>query len=280
MKKNLPTLEKLMKSYLGFLQGTGKAFLTVSSYRGDLEVFKNFLMKYSLDFYEIKARDFAIYEQFLRNEGMRTNTRRRKLITAKALYRYAFTRKYITSSPAKFLKTPQRHERLPWIPKIEDVEKILEFIPTTTEIGRRNRIIVQLLAETGMTVSEICALRWQDFEEKRVHILGKRARILLLSSELCERLCAWQKECKTEHLFAGYNRHGSSSQKITSRGVEILFRHLAKKLHYAKLHPKTMRHFMICEAIRNNTPDKEICVKIGVRANYSLQEYKKRLQHV
>src|SRR3990167_5407808 len=109
MKKNLPTLEKLMKSYLGFLQGTGKAFLTVSSYRGDLEVFKNFLMKYSLDFYEIKARDFAIYEQFLRNEGMRTNTRRRKLITAKALYRYAFTRKYITSSPAKFLKTPQRH---------------------------------------------------------------------------------------------------------------------------------------------------------------------------
>ena len=45
MQTEATGFEKILQGYLGFLEGTGKSRLTISSYRGDLEVFKKYIQE-------------------------------------------------------------------------------------------------------------------------------------------------------------------------------------------------------------------------------------------
>lgn len=265
---------KILRSYLGFLEGTGKSHLTIASYRGDLDVFRAFLEEEKLSFEGLNHGDFDRYHDFLIRRGLKTNTRRRKLITARSLCRYALTRKKIDFSPAQFVKPPERIEKLPWIPKPEEYEQFLLSLPVSSPYMMRNRLLVEMIAETALSVSELCVLRWQDFQGRSVSVPGKRTRRLDLSAELTESLEKWRNLNPGQNVFPGYNRHGIATERMSPRGVELLFHNLAKKTGFMELTPKTLRHFAIVEWLRDGTEDKEIQRRLGVSASYSLQNYR------
>lgn len=269
------SLEKMMRGYLGFLVGTGKSALTVSSYRGDLLVFQEFLRERKLEFTALKAKDFDDYQFFLRKRGLRANTRRRKLITARALYRYAVTRKKIASSPARFIKPPARVERLPWIPVSADLQRFLEGIDLKSPLGLRNQLIVRLLAETGLSLSELCFLQWEQLRGLQLQVTGKKSRSVGIGKALAHDLARWKKQLEGHRfLFPGYNRFGLTSPRMTPRGVEILFRELGKRTGLPGMKPKSLRHYAVMAWLPVLT-DKEIQAKLGVTNTYSLQPYRK-----
>lgn len=269
--------ERILRGYLGFLEGTGKSRLTISSYRGDLEVFRRFLTEEKIAWDELSQADLDRYQHFLERLGLKTNTRRRKLITARSLLHYAFTRKKINSSPAHFLKPPERLERLPWIPSPETYAGILKFMPVKTPYLLRNRLLVEVIAETALSVSELCSLEWQDLSQDFLQVPGKRARKLKLSPELCRRLDSWRAVHSGRFLFPGYNRHGLASERMSPRGVELLFRSLAKRLELPDLHPKTLRHFAILEWLRGGVAPEEVQRRLGVANTYPLEPYRQHL---
>lgn len=266
---------KILRSYLGFLEGTGKSRLTIASYRGDLDVFRAFLEEEKLAFEALNHGDFDRYHDFLIRRGLKTNTRRRKLITARSLCRYALTRKKIDFSPAQFVKPPERMEKLPWIPSAADYEQFLLSLPDASPYMVRNRLLVEMIAEMALSVSELCTLRWQDFEGASVLVPGKRARRLAISRELTEKLAHWQSLNPGQNVFPGYNRHGIATERMSPRGVELLFHNLAKKSGFLEMTPKTLRHFAIVEWLREGVEDKEIQRRLGVSDSYSLQHYRK-----
>ena len=241
-------------------------------------VFKDFLTTKKKSFIAIAPKDFDAFHYFLQKKGLKTNTRRRKLITARSLYRYALIRKKIPFSPAKFIRPPERLERLPKIPTKGEYQKLISMIPLRSSIALRNRILVQILGETGISVSELCALSWKNFSEKEVSILGKKTRKIKISSELKNMLKKWHKENRGKYIFPGFNRHGVTTEKMTPRGVEILFRQLAKKASLPKLMPKSLRHYIILEWLRQKIDEKEILRRLGVSSSYSLHAYKKLLE--
>jgi site-specific recombinase XerD len=266
--------EKILKGYLGFLEGTGKSRMTISSYRGDLEVFRKFIHESGIKFQDLTPEDFDRYHFFLQNRGLKTNTRRRKLITARSLCRYAFSRKKIEFSPAKFIKPPERMERLPWLPSAQEVASFLELFPAKTPIGVRNRLLVEMIAETALSVSELCSLSWSDIDGTKLHVPGKRARTIFLSEKLDSRLQEWKKLNAGKYLYPGYNRHGMATLRMSPRGVELMFRAIEAKSGLSGMVPKTLRHFCVVEWLRKGVDEKEIQRRLGVSNAYSLQAYR------
>jgi integrase len=199
-------------------------------------------------------------------------------LSAKALVKYAVSRKKLAPSSVLYVKAPDRLERLPWIPLPADWKKISSRLEAKTPLGLRNRLAVRLLAETGITVAELCGLRWDQVAGAKLTLEGKRPRELKLSPELVRGLQNWRKANKGKHLFPGFNRHGATSEKMTTRGVELFFRRLAMDSGYPHLKPKTLRHLAIANWLRENMAETEIQKRLGVHPNYSLDAYRKHLE--
>lgn len=273
-----PSYAKLMKGYMGFLTGTGKSLTTISSYRGDLELFERFLKERKRDFYRLSQKDFEAYQVWLEKQGLKTNTRRRKILSAKALVKYAVSRKKVAPSAVQYVKAPERLERLPWIPSPEEFARILALCEPKSPLSLRNWLVVKLLSETGLSLAELCGLRWDQCQEQAISVEGKRPRRLEIAAETAARLREWRGKNSCRHLFPGFNRHGVTSERMTPRGVELFFRVLAKNSGCRWLKPKTLRHYCIVEWLRSGMPDAEVQKRLGVHPAYSLQPYRKVLE--
>src|SRR5690606_12496644 len=105
------------KSFIGYLEGTQKAFHTIESYRSDLGSFHDFLEKHfgskKVQLDHLQLRDLERYHQHLRTLRLSTNTRRRKLLTVRRFLRYLNKRKKIDSPQSERLATPYKVERIP-----------------------------------------------------------------------------------------------------------------------------------------------------------------------
>lgn len=273
-----PSFPALVKGYMGFLTGTGKSSSTIASYRGDLSLFEKFLREKKRDFYRLVPRDFDAYQVWLEKNGLKTNTRRRKVLSAKALVKYAVSRKKLAPSQVQFVKTPERLERLPWIPARAEFLRILGCVDAKTKTGLRNYLAVLLLAETGLSLAELCALRWEDVQGGVVVAGGKRPRKIRLSKETDAKLGEWREKNDGKHLFPGFNRYGITSEKMTPRGVELYFKVLAKSSGFRALKPKTLRHYCIVEWLRGGVAEAEVLHRLGVHPNYPLSPYRKVLE--
>lgn len=273
-----PSYPKLVQGFVGFLTGTGKSLSTIGSYRGDLGLFEDFLQQRKKDFYSLSEKDFSTYQIWLEAQGLKTNTRRRKILSAKALVRYAVSRKKMPATKIQFVKAPDRLERLPWIPLPADWEKVSSALSEKSPLGLRNSVAAHLLVETGITVAELCSLRWEQIAKGKVTLEGKKPRAIPISRELDRSLAGWRKHNKGKHLFPGFNRHGPTSERMSSRGVELFFRNLSKASGYPSLKPKTLRHLAIANWLRANMAETEIQRRLGVHPNYSLDAYRKHLE--
>lgn len=276
--KERPGFQKLVKGYLGFLTGTGKSLSTISSYKGDLGLLEAFLQEKKKDFYKINQKDFSAYQLWLEKQGLKTNTRRRKILSAKALVRYAVSRKKLRPSAVQFVKAPERLERLPWIPVPTEWNEISAHLNSKTPLALRNALVVQLLSETGMTVAELCELRWENISGNNIEIESKKPRKLKVSQKAEAWLAEWRNLHEGKFLFPGFNRHGITSEKMTTRGVELHFRVLSKNSGFKALKPKTLRHFAVASWLRDEIPEEEIHRRLGVHPNYSFDAYRKHLQ--
>lgn len=274
-ERSLPSYAKLLKGYLGFLEGRGKSLSTIQSYRSDLQLFEHFLRQRKKDFYALERRDFEAYLHWMERQGLKTNTKRRKILSAKALVKYAVSRKKLAPSEVRFFRTPERLERLPWIPSTDDWMDILTVARPDTPLGLRNRLVLLLLKETGCTVAELCELRWNQWDGTSMEFLGKKPRKIAICSETKALLTEWRKKNSGKHLFPGFNRHGITSERMTPRGVELYFRQLGRNTGFPHLKPKTLRHFAVTEWLRENVAEAEIQRRLGVHQNYSLNVYRK-----
>jgi integrase len=243
-----------------------------------LGLFEEFLQERKKDCYALSEKDFSTYQYWLEKQGLKINTRRRKILSAKALVKYAVSRKKMPATKIQFVKAPDRLERLPWIPLPADWSKISSHLSEKTPLGLRNLVASHLLVETGMTVAELCALRWDQIQKAKVTLEGKKPRSISLSPELAQWLSNWRKLNKGKHLFPGFNRHGPTSERMSSRGVELFFRQLSKTSGYPSLKPKTLRHLAIANWLRENMAETEIQRRLGVHPSYSLDAYRKHLE--
>lgn len=137
------------------------------------------------DVSEVTLAKVREYLHFIQKFNYKKNTIARKIASLRTFYKFLYREKRSDSNPAMSLNAPKRAKSLPKFLTPFEVEQILNNINIETPAGFRNKAILELLWATGMRVSELSGLNFEDLnlEENEIRVFGKGAkeRIILVT---------------------------------------------------------------------------------------------------
>jgi hypothetical protein len=159
------------------------------------------------------------------------------------------------------IRTPKRGFRLPEVLSVDEITRIIETAPTL-----RDRLLIGLMYGCGLRVSEVCALRWKDFDVTRQLLTvtsarGTRTRQLPIPLAFTELLSLGVKQCAgDDHIFPG----ATPGKPLSTRAIE---RHLAGIAKAADI-PRTvsctvLRHSYAVECLRSGMTVQELRQNLG-----------------
>lgn len=134
---------------------------------------------------EVTLAKVREYLHFIQKFNYKKSTIARKIASLRTFYKLLYREKRSDSNPAMSLNAPKRAKSLPKFLTPFEVEQILNNINIETPAGFRNKAILELLWATGMRVSELSGLNFEDLnlEENEIRVFGKGAkeRIILVT---------------------------------------------------------------------------------------------------
>ncbi len=102
----------------------------------------------------------------------------RKLAALRTFFQFLVREGLLELNPAKIVSTPRLEKKLPKHLSIEDAVKFIETPDTETDLGKRDRGMLELMYATGIRVSELTKLNLGDidFKNKLIRVSGKRRK--------------------------------------------------------------------------------------------------------
>lgn len=294
MKKSQPKrleFSKALKSFMGYLEGTQKATHTIKNYRLDLQAFFHYLDrrydKAPIACENLGETDLNAYGEHLSAQGQKTNTRRRKLLTAHRFVRYLSQRKLLLQPLPSKLPAPHKMERVPYVVPQDELIRAIRALPLEQPLDRRNRALLWVLAESACQVSEITQLKFEAFVQREgqkaeLHVPGKSPRTLSISGDLFAEIQILERESgpTQKWLFLGFNKHGSLGGPISARGVELLVKTYSARLGLPKMTPRTFRHSAVLGWFQKGATQGEIQKWLGLKTSYAFRTYAPLLTQV
>ena len=165
-----------ISSFLEYVQvEKGLAANTVLAYRRDLVKFAAFLAQKGCHWGEA---DREIVRQFLEHLHRQKLTARaiaRQLVSLRGCYQFLVREGRVSRDPTAEIDPPRLSQALPKYLAAAEVEKLLAQPDLSTPAGLRDRAMLEALYATGMRVSELVNVRWDDFDADLgvVRCLGK-----------------------------------------------------------------------------------------------------------
>jgi integrase len=178
------------------------------------------------------------------------------------------------------IRIPRRPSKLPEILSEKEIKLLIEKAPGP-EGNLRNRLIVELLWETGCRVGELCALRIKDVQFDQysgiIHLSGKtgerRVRVFASKPDLIDHLNGHPfKNNPNEYLFLSSLGKAGHFHRLTDGGVRVLLATLSRQVLNRRIHPHQLRHTRATELSRYLT-DRELKIFGGWKRTQMLEVY-------
>lgn len=156
---------------------------TVLAYDGDITSFLIWLNDFPLE--KVTYAKIREYVLFIQKFNYTRTTLARKISSIRSFYKYLYKERTVEINPASALRIPKRNRSLPKFLTDVEIEQILNSIDITTPAGFRNKTILELLYATGMRISELSNLNFENLnlENDEIKVFGKgsKERIVLVS---------------------------------------------------------------------------------------------------
>lgn len=221
---------------------------TLAAYGSDLRQFANWLKPTPL--LEASSEQIGKYLSYRQGEGSTNRTAARFLSSLRRFYAYFLREKAISIDPTQLIDSPHIGRLLPGSLSEAEVESLLQAPNTIHALGFRDRTMLELLYATGLRVSELVGLKFQQisFRQGCVRIVGKgdKERLVPVGEEAMDWLERYVEGARQE-ILAGRQ---SDYLFVTARGSDMTrqaFWHIIKR--YAvqagiskSLSPHTLRH--------------------------------------
>ena len=225
----------------------GMAENSVESYRRDV---RDFLEYNPQHLYEYTAQDITGYLTDLLEAGLVNTSVARKRVALKQFF--TFLEDNGENIQVDFAQVPKIKigQHLPDYLDVETMLKLLDGLPTSTVLEKRNKVMLELLYATGMRISELLNLTIHDinFSEQVILVRGKgsKQRFVPFVDSVAVLLQEYLKEVRpvllkfehTDILFLN-NR----SQKLSRMGFWKILRKITQEAGLKQeITPHTFRH--------------------------------------
>ncbi len=170
----------MIESFLSYLEHERRySPNTIKSYENDLVQFSRFLTGIdattALD--QVKYPHIRAWIVELVEDKISARSINRKMASLKAFYKFLLVREICSTNPTQKLKPLKTEKKLPQFVNESEMIKLLDQIPFPEGfVGRRDKLIFEMLYGTGIRLSELINLKIEDvnFYERTIKVLGKR----------------------------------------------------------------------------------------------------------
>lgn len=196
----------------------------------------------------------------------------RWISSIKAFFKYLVEDEIRTDNPATLLEGPKLGLYLPDTLSMEDVEKIINCIDLSNDLGKRNRCILEVLYACGLRVSELIELKISNinFKEHYLKVQGKgdKMRVVPLANYTCDILKDYITNVRNK---VKVNKKHEDTVFLNSRGanmsrviVFIIIKELTEKAGINKnISPHTFRHSFATHLLQNGADLRYIQEMLG-----------------
>ncbi len=246
----------LFFEYMKFEKGL--ADNSLNSYRSDLHRYAGFMESGGArGLNEISRAQVRVYFKSLFDTGLKQSSLARNFSAVRNLHRFLASRKLSEIDPTENLDRPKPTRKLPVVLSIEETERLIAAPDVKSELGVRDRAIIETLYATGIRVSELVSLKKRDLikGDKLVKVLGKgsKERIVPINdaaldwierydagvrSKLMNKHRGDKRLNASDVVFLNF-RGGKLSRISVWRMLQRYSRDAGIKKH---LHPHTLRH--------------------------------------
>ena len=113
---------------------------------------------------EADADLIRAYLGFLGEQNYSPATMARKIATLRSFYKWGHRNGFATINPMTLIRTPRQSKRLPKAITVEQVERLLSAPTEHDVLGRRDRAMLETLYSTGIRVSELVGINYNDMD--------------------------------------------------------------------------------------------------------------------
>ena len=162
---------------------------TLRAYRTDVGQLAAFLDSRGTDLIEAGAADLRAFLAS-RHGQLSARSLGRKLAAIRTFYRFCLETKLIDASPAERIASPVVEKRLPKFLDRDEITALLSALDSESDLGLRDRALLELLYATGLRVSELTGLDLAMFDRRArtVRVIGKgdKERLVPFGSKAAE----------------------------------------------------------------------------------------------
>jgi integrase/recombinase XerC len=251
-----------IRSFLDYLQFQKRySRHTIISYQNDLSSFNDFT-ETTFGEVEIKQITPSMIRSWLaslKEGGMESKSINRKISALKSFFKFQIREGNLQASPMVTIVSPKNKKRLPQFVDEKDVNVLFTHVefPDDWE-GKTDRLVLQLLYNTGMRQAELGALkeRQVDKSNRVIKVLGKgnKERVIPVSIELMNSLLSYINEKRS--MFSEFDDEhvlvNAKGKKLYPKYVYNRVRqYLSLVTTIDKKSPHVMRHTFATHLLNN-----------------------------
>ncbi len=265
------------EQFLSYLSSRGRSENTLINYRGDLEQFGEYLQRQGIeDVKEIDSRAVRIYLSNIIGFGMAKSTAARKLSSVRGFLKWLSSRGIIEQNSAGSVKGPKLPASLPRALSFEETETLITMGPEQGKHYRRDRLILELLYGSGLRVSELIGLNWEDIEtaQRMMRVMGKgsKERLVPFGEGVRKLLEDWRflaLEGDKGPLFVSEK----GAERLTVRTVHRIVGRAAARVGAHGISPHTLRHCFATHLLERGAPLRVVQELLGHESIAATQRY-------
>lgn len=275
------------------MQERGVSPHTIASYRDTFRLLLDFaqlrLHKHASDL-SIPELDAQLIVQFLNDlemtRSISASTRNLRLTAIRSFFRFvAAERPEYLAATQRILAIPSKRCAKPEVTYLtrEECQALVASPDVTTWIGRRDRTLLLLAAQSGLRLSELISLDRQSFvpgpgAHVRCHGKGRKERCTPLTREVARELSAWLKEPTQgtcDALFPtvhGQRMSADTIQRMLAKHISTA-QQQCPSLKHKRVTPHTLRHAAAMELLQAGVDTSVIALWLGHESVVSTQRY-------
>lgn len=226
---------------------------TTASYQREIEHFLQFLTREEMDSYtDVTYQMLRGYMAYLYDANLSKRSINHRISALRSFYNYLLKQEIVDDNPFLLLDSQKVAKRNPDFLFVEEMIDLLDSIKTDTELGMRNKAMLELMYASGLRCSEVVNLKVMDIDYGRqvllIHGKGGKDRYVpyhdyakeVLEKYLDEGRYTLLLKAKMEHTHVFVNVRGD---KLTNRGVQNIVDRVCQEYDSTKkIHPHTFRH--------------------------------------
>lgn len=254
---------------------------TIQSYERDLDNYKLFLDEFKIDYLKVNKDDVRKYLKILDERKVKNSTVSRYLSALRHFYAYLLLNGKVNNNVFKLIKNPKKEKKLPNFLQGNELEDIFMAIDVETNLGLRNRLIMELLYATGVRLSELDNIKVSDINlsDKEIRVLGKgsKERIVYFGEYALFFLEKYLKGAREELLNGKENEYlllNNRGEHLTSRGIEqIVDKVVMEAAIKHNVSPHVLRHTFATDLLNNGADLKSVQELLGHSSLSTTQIY-------